>query len=305
MDKDKEIEVKTAVQDDIQTETQLGADAEPASAAAEKKQKKKKFKNKDTNKSGRRRITFLDEFRGFCVFCMLFYHSFVFMDMDSLSFGTAMYNFFLPIQPAFSAAFILICGYSCTLSHSNSKRGFELFGLSILLNIVTIYVIPLLGISECEIYFGILNLLSCAILLYALFEKLLKKINPMAGFIICLILWFLFRNWVAGRFGFGDTLEIRWPYSWHSNEYLFPFGIMSYDFFSADYFPLIPNLFPFFAGAFLGLYYKNRDLPEFVYKPRVGLFRWLGQHALIIYIVHMPIIFVLLEAYLLIFKHTF
>ncbi|NLF79968.1 MAG: DUF1624 domain-containing protein [Clostridia bacterium] len=64
-------------------------------------------------------------------------------------------------------------------------------------------------------------------------------------------------------------------------------------FYTADYFPLIPYLGWFLLGAALGglLYRDKRSL----FPGRGGRaarpFLWLGRHALLIYILHQPLIY--------------
>lgn len=249
-----------------------------------------------------RRIVLMDEIRGFCVFCMIFYHAFVFMDVDGFSLGTKLFDFFLPVEPFFAAVFIVICGFSSNLSRSNFKRGFELLGIALAINIITVLILPKLGFIECEIYFGIINLLSVSILIYAVFEKALKKINPVAGTVVCFVILMFLHNWVAGKVGIFPPLEFHWPEAWRDNPYLFPFGIIGHNFFSADYFPLIPYFFIFLMGTFIGAYCKDKEFPEFVYKNRVAMFNWLGRHALLVYVLHMPIIYAFIFIFELILR---
>ena len=74
-------------------------------------------------------------------------------------------------------------------------------------------------------------------------------------------------------------------------RYTFPLGFRSPDFASADYFPLLPWVFMFLAGTFLGRYAKAGKFPEFMYRSRVPFFSWIGRHALIIYVLHQPVIY--------------
>ena len=251
--------------------------------------------------AGKRRVGLMDDLRGFCVFCMIFYHAFVLMsDGFGWAAGTRLFAFFAPSEPWFAGVFILLCGISCRLSHSNWARGGKLLLIAVLITLVTAFVLPRIGLPGMAIWFGILHLLSVCILLFALLEKPLTRLPPTAGILIFLVLLVLFRNWVdrtgnvGGSFGLWGPLVWQMPLAWHNFKWLFPLGIMHFRFYSADYFPLIPYAFLFFTGTFLGIYVRDGRLPEWAYPKRSRLFSWLGTHALLIYVLHMPVIFVLL-----------
>jgi len=249
----------------------------------------------------RRRIALLDEIRGFCVFCMIFYHAFAFAgDAFSSSLGTTLYRFFAPAEPWYAGVFILICGISCRLSRSNWKRGGKLLLIAILITIITAFGLPRIGLSGMPIWFGILHMLAISILLFALLRKPLTKIPPMVGIVIFAILLLLFRNWcnrtsnLGGEFGLWGPLVWHMPDSWHQAFFLFPLGIKHIHFYSADYFPLIPYIFLFLIGTYLGVYVEEGRVPEWAYPERIKPFDWLGRHALLIYVIHMPVIFLIL-----------
>lgn len=249
----------------------------------------------------KRRVGLMDDLRGFCVFCMIFYHAFVLMaEGFGWTAGARLFAFFAPAEPWFAGVFILLCGISCRLSHNNWARGGKLLLIALLITAVTAYVLPLIGLSGMAIWFGILHLLSLCILLFALLEKPLTKVPPAAGIAVFAVLFLLFRNWVdrsgnlGGSVGLFGPLVWNMPASWHEAKWLFPLGIMHVRFWSADYFPLIPYGFLFFVGTYPGIYVRDGRLPEWAYPTRSRPLSWLGTHALLIYVLHMPVIFVLL-----------
>ena len=246
----------------------------------------------NTNNLNRKpRIELLDELRGLAVFCMIFYHAFyIGMSYFVSAFSDRAFDFFLPLQPFFSSLFIVICGVSSRLSRNNFKRGMILLAIAIGFSLATIFVLPLIGVQRAEIRFGILNLLSFSILLFSLLRPLLEKINPAVGALVCLLLYSLTGGVAKGYLGL-PFLRLDLPGSFYQLPYLFPIGIYNREFYSADYFPLLPNFFMFLAGAFLGVYVKNGRVPQFAYKKYVPFFGFLGRQSLIIYIAHAPVIY--------------
>ncbi len=240
---------------------------------------------------------FLDEIRGFAVFCMVFYHAF-FLCYQLLGTEWALkaFNFFGPIQPFFAAGFIFISGICSRLSHNNTARGIKLLILALSLTFISVVLLPSFGFEGTEIYFGILHLLACSILLFSLLQKVFDKTPAIFGAVLCIAIAFVTRDISYGKIGLWDNMVLRIPYEWYAVDWLFPIGIYPHNFFSADYFPLLPWSFIFFFGSFVGVPIKVGKVPSFAYKSHFKFFEKLGQKALLIYIVHIPIIYVLLFA---------
>lgn len=245
--------------------------------------------NAENNK---KRLNFLDEVRGFAVFCMVFYHAFyiggLFFEWNGAEY---LFNFFMPVQPLFAGIFIFICGISCSLSKSNLKRGLILLGVAAGFTLVTALLLPAMGFVGTEIYFGILHLLAVSVLVCSLFEKKLKKLSPFAGILLCTVLYAFTSGISEGKLGYGSLISFSLPESLYETDWLMPLGIYSESFYSADYFPVFPNIFIFFAGVFTGKYYSQKGYPEWCYPKRIPFFGFLGRKSLIIYVIHMPVIF--------------
>ncbi len=240
----------------------------------------------------KKRIHFLDEIRGLAVFCMIFYHAFFILgEFFNAEWATELFIFFMPVQPFFAGIFIFICGMSCTLSKSNLKRGAVLLGIALGMTLVTAVIMPKLGFSECEIYFGILHFLAVCVIAFALLSKKLFKLSPFAGAIICAVLYAFTSGIESGHLNYGELISIDLPQSLYASDFLMPLGIYSLSFYSADYFPLFPDIFIFFAGALCGIYFAKSGYPAWCYEKKLAFFGFLGKKALIIYIAHMPLIF--------------
>ncbi|MBQ2847548.1 MAG: DUF1624 domain-containing protein [Clostridia bacterium] len=245
--------------------------------------------NAENNKN---RLNFLDEARGLAVLCMIFYHAFYicgyFFEWDE---AAKLFDFFMPVQPFFAGIFIFICGISCTLSESNLKRGLILLGVAAGFTLVTALLLPALGFVGTEIYFGILHLLAVSVLIYALFEKKLESFSPFTGILLCAVLYAFTSGIGEGELGYGSLIKFTLPESLYEHDFLMPIGIYSPSFYSADYFPIFPHIFIFLSGAFAGRYYLYKGYPEWCYQKRIPFFSFLGKKSLIIYVVHMPVIF--------------
>ncbi len=240
----------------------------------------------------KKRIHLLDEIRGLAVFCMIFYHAFYILDTSFGSNGAKeLFDFFLPVQPLFAGIFIFICGISCTLSGSNLKRGLILLGIAVGMTFVTAFIMPKIGFVECEIYFGILHFLSVSILIYTLLSKRIAKVSLFSGILVCAVLYAFTSKIGEGFLSYGNLFSFALPEKLYETNWLVPLGIYNADFFSADYFPIFPDIFIFFAGIFAGKHFIAKGYPEWCFENKLPFFSFLGRNALVIYIAHMPLIF--------------
>ena len=87
----------------------------------------------------------------------------------------------------------------------------------------------------------------------------------------------------------GYRLEL--PRALYDAGFLFPLGLHPLIFASADYYPLLPWIFLFLAGYWLGEAFLQRRVPEFCYREHLPALGWIGRHALIIYLVHQPVVY--------------
>ncbi|MFR7478783.1 MAG: heparan-alpha-glucosaminide N-acetyltransferase, partial [Acutalibacteraceae bacterium] len=224
------------------------------------------------------RLVLLDELRGFAVCCMVFYHGFYSMAaLFGLPLGETLLRFFRPAEPWFAGLFILISGICCNFSHSNAQRGGKLLLVALAITGVTMWVVP-----EEQIIFGILHFLSVSMLLYAALAPICRRVPVAVGLLVQVFLYLGFRTVSGGTIFFG----IKLPDSLYATDWLSPLGLHSTAFHSSDYFPLLPWVFVFFFGAFLGRLAANGQFPRFFYPSRIPFFALVGRHALLIYVVH-------------------
>ena len=173
--------------------------------------------------------------------------------------------------------FILISGICATLGSHPVKRGLQVLGCGLIITAVTagLYLLGFAG-KELIIYFGILHCLGSCMLLWARLSKLPTPVLAVLGAAMIAAGLYL-RHYVR--------VDLPW---------LIPFGLTGRSFVSSDYFPLLPNLGYFLAGAFLGrlVYAKKQTLlpcvdPE---HPVVRFFSFFGKHSLFIYLLHQPVL---------------
>lgn len=240
-------------------------------------------------KNDRRRVHLIDEIRGLSIILMVFYHAFFMLGyFFEIEFLAKAQVFFEPLQPVFACLFIFISGISSNLSRSNFKRGIRLLGIALGFTLVTAVILPRFDITGAEIYFGVLHLLSVSMLLYALVRPLVSKIPTTVGMVVSLALFAMTYTVQSGSF-----LWLDLPDKLYELGFLAPFGFPGDSFYSADYFPLLPFLFMFFAGTFFGRLAAAEKLPGWWYVSRCRPLAVIGGKTLIIYILHWPIIFLI------------
>jgi len=233
-----------------------------------------------------KRICVLDELRGVAVIAMVLYHTVYSMAfVFNLPFSYPIMKAVQPYQPIIPIVFITLCGISCSFSRNNLKRGIILLGISITVTLVTALILP----SQL-IVFGILHFLSIAIIIYAVLSKPISKIPVTFGLLFSIILFILTYNIPRGYIGFDSLVIFELPEQLYQFYPLFIIGLPSIDFYSADYFPVIPYIFLCISGVFCGRFIAAKGVPKWTYKKYCPPLDFVGRHALIIYILHQPII---------------
>lgn len=229
----------------------------------------------------------IDAARGIAILMMITYH-FLY---DLTYFGVAD----IPVTTGFWRLFALACactfvflvGLSLSISRERAlqkgitgapltwkflKRGAFIFALGCGITIVTWYVI-----GGGYILFGILHLIGLSICLSPLFFPLQKK-NLIAGAIVIALA--LVVSAIEG------PIWLAW------------LGIHPTWFYSVDYEPLIPWFGLVLLGLGTGAYLYPKGRPLRPIKepcpPVTGLLTAAGRHSLLIYIIHQPVIILML-----------
>jgi Predicted membrane protein len=219
-------------------------------------------------KSGR--IWELDFSRGIALLLMVYFHIiFDLVDLFNVKLSyTSGFNYF--VGKISVILFIFISGISSTLSRNNLKRGAQVFAIAMLITIVT----HLAG-NDLGVKFGILHLLGLCMLLYGVLKRVNSKLLFISGILI------IFTG-------------IYFDHITMNNNYLFMFNLISNTFSSSDYYPLFPWMGIYLFGIVAGrlLYKDKRSL--FSFNPRENPLLFAGRNTLVIYVVHQPLILLIL-----------
>ena len=225
----------------------------------------------------KKRIWELDAFRGLCILGMVLVH--LVYDLTKL-YGILQWQApesFHFVQQWGGVLFFLVSGISATLGRHSIRRGLIVLGCGVVVSAVTWGMVLLnFAGNGMQIYFGVLHCLGCCMILWGLIKKLPAwALGLLSAAFLALGFWFM---------GL-PPVDTYW---------LMPLGLSWEGFASSDYFPLLPYLGFFLAGALLGrLVYKNKEslLPGVnENNPILRALRFCGRHSLWIYMLHQPVL---------------
>lgn len=218
----------------------------------------------------KKRIDIIDALRGFAVTLMVLHHFLydlvTFLGAPEKLFTNPIFDF---LQFIFAGLFILLSGISSKFSHSNIKRGIKVLIVAIVISLVTHFM-------NMPIKFGILHLLGFSMVFYGLTGKFWNKIPKLLMPIICIALFIL------SYFATQPIVDV---------DYLWIFGWKNHGFLSYDYYPVFPWLFLFLLGTWVGGYIIDNRFPQWFYDKKIRFFPAIGKKALIIYILHQPVLY--------------
>ncbi len=241
-----------------------------------------------------RRFLELDLIRGFAILFMIFLH--ILWDLD--------YFGIIPLDQSIyrlnilaPALFFTLVGV-CLVVSTNKKplelpkikhlciRGSWVLFLGFLLTLATLIALP-----DRPIFFGVLHCIGLCIILSIPFLK--YRIKPF--YTLSLSFLIILAGYYLGNHFINDPSLTHLIIGAHQQN------VYHY---TVDYFPLIPWFGVCLFGISLGnILYKDHKrqfhIPDLTrYKP-ISLFSWMGQHSLVIYMLHQPVIAGFISAYLL------
>jgi len=235
------------------------------------------------------RLWEVDMMRGVAIVMMVVYH--LMWDLRGLAgYDINVYTGFWHIWQQITAnLFIGIVGVSLTLSYGRARskggkttagwgkyvlRGAVVFSWGIVVSIVTYFVDP-----AHYVRFGILHLIGVSIIIAYPFLRF-RWLNLILGISLLLLAQII-------------------PVLGLNNPLLAPLGLNATPPRSFDYFPLIPWFGVVLLGIFVGasLYTNGQrrfTLPDIGNAFGIRTLRMLGQNSLLIYLIHQPIMIVIL-----------
>lgn len=219
-----------------------------------------------------KRLEVLDVCRSFCVMIMVLYHALYDLILLEQLPPTVLDNTFMDVLAYGTAgAFVLLGGVTARFCRDVLRRGFRLFCLGLAVSVIA-------ALAGQPIAFGVLQLFGLCMMGYGLLRRRLDKAGKWLP-LSCAVLFVL------------STLlteRIHVPVPW-----LYPLGLRTESFYSADYFPLLPWAFLFLMGTWLGGWVINARQRR-CFTRRYP--RWLcfcGRNSLRIYLFHQPLLFTL------------
>lgn len=227
------------------------------------------------------RIQAIDLIKGIDVILMVLFNYSITLDYFNLIRIPSgyLYNYILPISIA--SIFIFMSGISAHLSFEKYKekltrkyfiRGMKLLFFAILITLFTYVFVP-----GKTIFFGILHFFAVASFLIPMFIKY-NKLNLIAGLSII----------ISGVYLQQQTFNF---------SYLLWLGFVPENLSTFDYFPLIPWLGVILLGVYYSRYVvvKTADIK---FKSKFSsIFKFLGKHSLTVYLIHQPLLILLLIAF--------
>ena len=221
----------------------------------------------------------------------------LFDTVGSLILGGSLYF----LEFFFSGLFVFLSGISCSFSRSNGRRAAELGIIALGVTYVVEGANFLFHIGA-HIYLGILHVIALSLALYALVDHFFPDWRVTFGVAIFLVFLTGITEWLRIETG-SLNVNLGDPAQW-KNLWLCILGIRRA---GSDYFSTTRLSAILFLGATVGkVAYKKRksrlpaSFPTAWGKP----IAFLGRHTLLIYCVHIPMIYGLLAVLMLLSGYT-
>ncbi len=235
----------------------------------------------------KQRYPFLDTYRGFVMILMIFFHlwwDMVYLFGHDLSFFHAPFSTIL--QRFICISFIVLSGFCFQFMKQPWRRG----GL-ILLCGASLTVGSFIFVPEFPNIFGVLVFIGSAMFLTIPLHQLTRNCSATYSIIDLVLSIFMFL-WTY-NINYGKCMGLSLPYSLYEKGYFFTYlGFPDRTFLSSDYFSIFPWIFIFWAGYFLhSLYRHSQSKWKCVMQFDVPFLSKLGKHALLIYMIHQPILY--------------
>lgn len=233
------------------------------------------------------RLALLDEIRGITLINMILYHflwDLVYIAGIDIPWyhGHGAHIW----QQSICWTFIFLSGFCWSLGRRHLKRGLTVYLAGGLVTIVTLLFLP-----EDRVVFGVLTLIGSSMLLMIPMDRVFQTIKSRTAIVFLTVLaGFLFLLFLPAMNGrLGNFVGLWRGGSWFSTYLGFPMD----DFYSTDYFPLIPWFFLFMTGYFMHNLCMRQDSlsASFLRKNHLPPLSFIGRHSLPIYMLHQPVLY--------------
>lgn len=226
------------------------------------------------------RIQTIDFIRGVDIVLMVLFNYSVTLSYFGLVSIPPNFLYWYVFPRAIASVFIFLSGVvACASFEKRDKnfrkkyfmRGGKLLVFSMLISVFTLIFVP-----EMAVYFGILHFFAVSSFLLPFFIRY-DTLNLIGGLFITISGFYLQRT------------EFNFPY-------LLWLGFIPENFSTFDYFPLIPWLGILLLGVYSGKYIIGRTAGIKFENKLAILFMILGKKSLTIYLIHQPVLIILLTA---------
>ena len=239
----------------------------------------------------RARVGVFDVVRGLSVASMVLFH--LCYDLTQLS-GVDLPWFRPPLEDVWRASiswtFLFVAGCMCPLSRSNARRALQ-YGLVAL----AIWLVTTMVAVDTPISFGIIYCMAaCTLVAYALQRLRALPCGYLAAAVL-LVSFLALQGLSQGTVLFG---LVKLPSVLYGSEWLSWLGLPGPSFASGDYYPLLPYLLIYLVGAALGTRWAESGYPEWAKRANVPPLSFVGRHALLVYVVHQPVLLLVTGALL-------
>lgn len=235
------------------------------------------------------RLRLIDALRGFSVISMVGFH--LCYDLAFLA-GRALPFFEPPFRDVWRASiswtFLVIAGLMCSQSRNNLRRALRYLTVSLVIYLAT----SLAGVDD-PISFGIIFCMGASTLLAWAFMRLGILRGSLVATCVLAALFLVCLPVPQGYLGLAGA-RLALPRALYATSWLSWLGFPGPHFVSGDYYPLVPYGLLYLSGGCFGLHVSKRGWPSWAYQAGCRPLEFVGRHALEVYILHQPILLVLL-----------
>ena len=240
------------------------------------------------NENVKKRLELLDTVRGITVISMILYHAlwdicYLGLAPQSLISSNAAAVWQLTI----CCSFILLSGYCFPMGSRKIRHGIVIMGWGVAITVVTCTFVP-----QTSDIFGVLWLLGICALIACLLHHCFEELTPPLSAVWAIVCLIGFSGFYRVGTGYLDLVHpVKLPRGLYHGLFMSLIGFRDPEFFSVDYFPLLPWAFLYFTGYFLNRMTAGNEKLKKALTPGLPFFSFIGRHSLVIYLVHQPVVY--------------